>query len=113
MGDKTSEQESKTNFHLFMDELVDALQNVLSLISLSFFLNFYYYLAFFIKGELYSKLVYENILSQEVFLKNLNEVVRAVQREGGVRDKKVIINSIFFLYFETLILFFMIHRWQN
>jgi hypothetical protein len=28
MGDKSSEQELKTNFHLFMDELVDALQTV-------------------------------------------------------------------------------------
>lgn len=42
------------------------------------------------KGDSYAQSIYENILNQEKFLKSLNDVVKAVQREGGVRDKKAI-----------------------
>ena len=33
MGDKLGEQDTKTNFHLFMDELIDALQNVFTILN--------------------------------------------------------------------------------
>ena len=42
------------------------------------------------KGDAYAKSIYDNILNQEKFLKCLNDVVKAVQREGGLRDKKVV-----------------------
>ena len=59
---------SRTNFQIFMDELMDSLRN----------------------GDQYAKYIYESILNQEKFLKSLNDVVKAVQKESGVRDKKVI-----------------------
>lgn len=59
---------AKTNFQIFMEELVDVLRN----------------------GDEYARSIYESILNQERFLKSLNEVVRAVQRESGLRDTKVI-----------------------
>lgn len=60
--------ETKNNFQTFMNELLDCLRN----------------------GDSYAQSIYENILNQEKFLKSLNDVVKAVQREGGLRDKKVI-----------------------
>ena len=42
------------------------------------------------QGDSYAKYIYESILNQEKFLKSLNDVVKAVQKESGVRDKKVI-----------------------
>lgn len=58
---------SKTNFQIFMDELLDNLRN----------------------GDTYARTTYQNILNQEKFLKSLNDVVKAVQREGGSLDKKL------------------------
>ena len=40
MGDKLGEQDTKTNFHLFMDELIDALQNVSFLLNLQGLIGF-------------------------------------------------------------------------
>jgi phosphatidylinositol 3-kinase len=42
------------------------------------------------KGDAYARSIYENILNQEKFLKSLNEVVRTIKREGGLRDAKVV-----------------------
>lgn len=64
----SSGMETKNNFQTFMNELLDCLRN----------------------GDSYAQSIYENILNQEKFLKSLNDVVKAVQREGGLRDKKVI-----------------------
>ncbi len=41
MGDKLSDNEPKTNFHLFMDELIESLQNVFH-IDLFYFFWLYY-----------------------------------------------------------------------
>jgi hypothetical protein len=59
---------TRNNFQIFMNELLDCLRS----------------------GDAYAQSIYESILNQEKFLKSLNDVVKAVQREGGLRDKKVI-----------------------
>jgi phosphatidylinositol 3-kinase len=59
---------SRSNFQIFMDELLDSLRN----------------------GDNYARSIYENITNQERFLKSLNDIIKATNRESGGRDKKVI-----------------------
>ena len=60
--------DSKSNFQIFMDELLDNLRT----------------------GDGYARSIYESIINQEKFLKSLNDVVKATGRESGGRDKKVV-----------------------
>jgi hypothetical protein len=62
-----SNDSSRSNFQIFMDELLDSLRN----------------------GDNYARLIYENITNQERFLKSLNDIIKATNRESGGRDKKV------------------------
>jgi hypothetical protein len=63
-----SNDSSRSNFQIFMDELLDSLRN----------------------GDNYARSIYENITNQERFLKSLNDIIKATNRESGGRDKKVI-----------------------
>lgn len=85
-----TDQPTKTNFQIFMDELLDKLRNVNKMLLSNVFKRIFLKISLCIKGNSYAKSVYDNILNQEKFLKCLNDVVKAVQREGGLRDKKVV-----------------------
>lgn len=80
----TNNLSSRTNFQIFMDELLDSLRDV----------NFFKLLnqisfKLFQKGDATARSIYNSILNQEKFLKALNDIVKAVSREEGRMEKKL------------------------